>query len=246
MSKPAPGKAMARRKEGKVPAAGAALEARRAQRLRTAELLNGGRTPLHVIEVAAHAGELAERTIAEALVREPPQPPLACRAGCDWCCYKKVGVAAPEVLRIAAYLRVHQPQQTIQDIVARIEARAAQRNVLAGDHWTADRLPCPLLEDHRCLAYPVRPLTCRGYTSSNAQRCERSAKSREPPAVPVYGPALQATAFILDGMCSGLTEAGLAGSGLDLAKALRSALTIPDAGERWLAGEPLFETARLV
>jgi Fe-S-cluster containining protein len=224
---------------------GAELEARRSQRLKTAELLGSGRTPLRVIETAGHAAQLAERALDEALASEPPRPPLACQEGCDWCCHKVVGVAAPEVLRIAAYLREHLAEPELQEVTARAEAHAEKRRAFANDPWAADRLPCPLLVVRRCIAYPVRPLTCRGYTSSDARRCERAATTRQPTAVPTHGLSLRLTTFILDGMRAGVTEAGLAGDRLLLAEALRIALTTPNLTERWLAGEPVFAQARL-
>jgi len=224
---------------------GAELEARRAQRLKTTELLGSGRTELRVLEAASHATELAERSLGEALVREPPLPPLACQEGCDWCCHKVVGVAAPEVLRIVAYLRERLAEQVVQDAATRAAAHAEKRRALTGDQWAADRLPCPLLVENLCIAYPVRPLTCRGYTSSDARRCESAAKSRQPPAVPTHGPSLRMATFILDGMRSGLAETGLAGDRLLLAEALRIALTTTDAAKRWLAGDPVFAPARL-
>jgi Fe-S-cluster containining protein len=224
---------------------GPELEARRTQRLQTAELLKGRRTPLHIIESANHATKMADRAIDEALAREPPRPPLACREGCAWCCHKVVGTAAPEVFRIVAYLREHLGESATQELVARTEAYVAQRRALAEDHWVADRLPCPLLVENRCTVYPVRPLTCRGFTSSNARRCERAAKVREPTTVPTHGPALRTATYILDGMRSGLAEAGLAGDLLRLGEALRIAMMVPDVFERWLAGESVFAAARL-
>src|SRR5947208_796378 len=80
------------------------LHARRAQRLRTVELVRGGRTPLQVIAAAEHAAGLADQAFGEAVARQPPRPPLACREGCAWCCYKVVGTSAPEVFRIADFL----------------------------------------------------------------------------------------------------------------------------------------------
>jgi hypothetical protein len=52
-------------------------------------------------------------------------------------------------------------------------------------------------------------------------------------------------AFILDGTRAGLAEAGLKGELLELVAALHIALALPDAEERWLAGAPVFATAKL-
>ena len=50
---------------------------------------------------------------------------------------------------------------------------------------------------------------------------------------------------MLDGLRSGLSEAGLTGDLLELTAALRVALTLPDGAQQWLAGQPLFAGARL-
>src|SRR5437016_3179121 len=78
--------------------AGLELDARRAQRLRAVELLQRGRTPLTLVEVADHGTAVAEEAVAQATKADPP-PPLACREGCDWCCYLPVGTCVPEIVR---------------------------------------------------------------------------------------------------------------------------------------------------
>src|SRR5262245_30488765 len=80
------------------------FDARRRARLDTAAALKAGRTPLRVVQLAAQAAEGAERAL-EVLKDKYPPPPLDCQEGCDWCCYLEVGTVAPEVLRIADYLR---------------------------------------------------------------------------------------------------------------------------------------------
>lgn len=222
---------------------GIELDARRTGRLQTATLLRDARTPLTVIAVADNAAALAEQTLAD--VRETFRPPtLACQEGCDWCCHLTVGTSVPEVARIIAYLRrTLSPEQfealrervIVQDN-ARREAKAARRNSL--------RQPCPLLVEHRCVAYPVRPLTCRGCNSTSAHQCELFLDPRNKAVVPMYVPQHRLTTFVLDGMRAGLTEAGLKGDLLELAAALRIALETPDALERWLTGAAMFDAAR--
>src|SRR6516162_80360 len=83
---------------------GAELGARRAERLETVEALKSGRSPLKLIEIAEHATARAEKAVADFTATSPP-PPLACREGCDWCCYLPVGTSAPEVIRLVQHLR---------------------------------------------------------------------------------------------------------------------------------------------
>jgi hypothetical protein len=106
-------------------------------------------------------------------------------------------------------------------------------------------LPCPLLIDDRCMAYAVRPLTCRGYNSSDARRCEEALDGSGAAAVPVYALQQRLTTFVLDGLRAGLAESRLGDELLELTAALRVALEVPGAPARWLAGEAVFAPARM-
>jgi len=224
---------------------GAELDARRTQRVYTVEQFRQGRTPLQVIEVARNAATVAEGAVQEAMRRVPPRAPSACREGCAWCCYKLVGTAAPEVLRIVAYLRDVLTPPEWQALRERVRQGEEQRRGLSPGQLRRRALPCPLLVADRCSAYPVRPLTCRGYNSSNALRCERALNPRSEVEVPVYAPQQRLAAFVLDGLRAGLDESKLDGSPLELSAALRIAVDTPDVQERWLAGESVFAPARL-
>jgi hypothetical protein len=225
--------------------AGAEFDARRAQRVRAAEVLRAGRTPLAVVAVAEQAAALADEAIAAVTARQPPRPPLACREGCAWCCHKRVGASTAEVIHIVAYLRRHLSAEEFHAFRERVVRRDEERRALAHDRWAATRLACQLLVGERCMAYPARPLTCRGFNSSDARACERSVKERAAPEPPVYAPQHRLAVFALDGMRAGLEEAGLKAELLDLTAALRVALEVPDAVERWLRGEPVFAAARM-
>jgi uncharacterized protein len=221
------------------------LDARRSQRLRTAEALRVGRTPLQVIEVAAGAAGAAEEAVRQARERERPRRPSACREGCAWCCYQVVGTAAPEVFRILSHLRATLSPEDLQSLRERVTRLAGQRRALAPSARERAVLPCALLVADRCSAYPVRPLTCRGYNSSDASACERALRPGGRTAVPVYLPQQRLTTFVLDGLRAGLQEARLDGELLELTAALHVALEVPDAEARWLAGEAVFAPARL-
>ena len=103
---------------------GREFDARRTGRVQTAQILKTGRTPLQVIEVAERAAGLAEDAIDSAKKTYPP-PRSACKEGCDWCCYLRVGTAVPEVIRIFAYLqqtRSPEELQTLRERVLKLDA----------------------------------------------------------------------------------------------------------------------------
>jgi Fe-S-cluster containining protein len=223
--------------------AGLDLEARRSQRLHTAASLRQSRTPLKVMELATDAVSRAEDAVRRAEQADPP-PPRACQEGCDWCCYLRVGTAAPEVLRIAAYLRQTLSEEELQATRERVRHLDEQRRQRPAGR-REDPLPCALLVNRRCAAYPVRPLTCRGFNSADAHLCELSLNPHNKVVVPAYGPQIRLNTFVLDGLRAGTEEARLQGDLLELTAALRIALEVPDAAERWLAGAPVFASARL-
>ncbi len=231
--------------------AGVELDARRAQRLATVDAFQRGRTPLTVIALAERATGFADETVAQVMAKHPP-PHLACQEGCDWCCYLVVGTAVPEVIRIVEYMRKSfsedELRATRQRIVAldeqkrqRIATRGADATPLA----TRAPLPCPLLVNHRCSVYPVRPLTCRGCNSRDARQCELFLDPKNKAVVPAYVPQHRLMTFVLDGLRAGAAESGLNGDLVELTAALRIAFEVPDAAERWLAGEAVFAPARL-
>ena len=224
---------------------GMELEARRTERLKTVSLLAAGRIPLQVVTVAEEAVKIADDAVRAAQAKEPPCAPLACQEGCAWCCYQTVGTAAPEVLRIADHLRQTLSPDEMRVAQARIHERAEQRRALRPDRRSRARLPCALLVENRCTAYAVRPLTCRGFNSHDARRCERALESGNPADVPTYVPQRRLCTFVLDGLRAGLEESRLDGELLELTTALDIALTTPDAAERWLAGKAVFRAARL-
>ena len=214
------------------------LEARQQARVRTAEHLKSQRTPLAVIQIVHHSEQIAADALALAEKREPRHKPSACAEGCAWCCYQQVGTAVPEVARIAAYLRETLSASEREAVLQRLQQAPPRRS--------NTRTPCPLLVDNRCSVYSVRPLTCHGFNSSDAGACEASVRGNGQPVKTIYAAQMRLTTLVLDGLRAGVTQAGLRGETVELAAALRIALEMPDAIERWLRGEPVFAPARLI
>jgi Fe-S-cluster containining protein len=231
-------------KPGAAPLVELEWRARQTERVRTNKALHGGRTPLTLINIA----DLGMRIAQEALRRAEqadPSPCSACREGCDWCCHLTVGTSVPEVIRVLDYLRQNLSPKEFGDLRDRVLRLDEQRRELRATGRGEAGLPCALLVDHRCAAYPVRPLMCGGFNSSDAAQCERFVRSSGQTPLPLYAPQLRLAAFVLDGMMAGLSESGLPGERVELTAALRIALEVPDAVERFLAGEPVFAAARL-
>jgi hypothetical protein len=149
------------------------------------------------------------------------------------------------VARIVEYLRQMLSEEEFHAIRERVSRLDERRREMKAAGEAEPRLPCALLIDRRCSVFPVRPLMCRGFNSSDAAQCERFVNAPSGPPPPIYVPQVRLSAFVLQGMRVGLAKAGLSGELLELTAALRVALETPGTVERFLAGEPAFAAARL-
>jgi len=109
--------------------------------------------------------ELAE---AEADAVEKP----ACRSGCWFCCYLKVGVRAEEAFSIVDFVRNRFTRERSQETRRAIAANARiMRRATPADQLTA-RLKCAFLIDGACSIYEVRPARCRTHHAVEVERCQ--------------------------------------------------------------------------
>lgn len=129
----------------------------------------------------------------------PHPPTLACGRGCSACCHLPVAVPPGVAELIARHLRQRRPLAEIEalkvQLQADVEAEAAHTEPLQR------RRPCPLLgPDGSCSVYPVRPIACRAFTSSSAQRCHEVIFGDQPGGIdqhpPLYRLHREATAAL--------------------------------------------------
>lgn len=203
---------------------------------------------------AALKGGADVRTVAEQLLswhdqavaavrrRLPLAQALACAPGCARCCHLKVTVTPLEVLLLAATLRAD--PAALSRIKRRVKEVDKQTRGKTSDQRLALGLPCPLLDSEgRCVAYDVRPLSCAGTNSFDAEGCRKTlAKETTEPVA--HDPVLLRAA---SAVAAGVTEATFGsrrdGRILELVAALKIALDDPEAKSKWLRGEPVFQAA---
>ncbi|HZP49426.1 MAG TPA: YkgJ family cysteine cluster protein [Vicinamibacterales bacterium] len=210
----------------------------------TAEPLQRGVTPAALTSAAAAVASYADDGLA--VVRDEYQPRLACREGCSYCCRKPgVLVTRPEFVRILEHVR------SSFDADARAAlARGARAYVerLGGRHFDAaiaDSVPCPLLVDDRCSVYPIRPLVCRGYNSTDAAACQ--AAHADPAAlVPIFAMLKDVTDGAAVGVAHALREAGGSGAMIDLGTALAIVLAAGDGVDRRIGADGGLDAAENV
>lgn len=126
----------------------------------------------------ARDAESMAKVVAEAAAaaEEPCRGrPMACAAGCPYCCVLNVAVLLPEAMTIAAWLA---GRFTPDALTALREALAEHRSWA---RWMDDeeriikKAFCPLLDSAgSCSVHPVRPLACRGVTSLDSESCKEA------------------------------------------------------------------------
>lgn len=206
-------------------------------------MLESERTADGLIALAAQAVRLAEKTAAGYRKSRPPERPIACAIGCSHCCLVNVRATPPEVIRIAAHVRQHFSAAEIAALKRRLDEAIAR----SGDSDSARlgaSIYCPLLVEHRCTVYEVRPMKCRGVESFDAEACRRGFLLGERARPQFDLDHYRIYDELQTALIRGLADAGYRRPTLDLNRALRIALDEPEAGRRWLKGERLFAPAR--
>ena len=214
-----------------------------ARRLVVKSLRRGFTTKL-LIEMFDNAVSLADGLQATVRLVQGPPKPKACRAGCNYCCYLQVDVSVPEVLRLASYIGETFSPAALAALKDRLRRAASRVRGINSYERMFAKIPCPLLSEGNCSVYEARPLVCRGYNSYSWVACVQELKHpRSWKGVPHDEAQRDIRSNVLDGLIAGLKDGGLRSEALELIAALSIALDQPDAGERWLAGEPVFEAA---
>src|SRR5262249_37770602 len=106
----------------------------------------------------------------------------------------------------------------------------------------ATRTPCPLLDGNRCSVYDVRPLSCRGCNSYDADSCERYYWSGRG-TMPIYNAQYEIHSSVFAGLLYGLRDLQLEHQPLELVAALRLVLEDPEVSRRWIRRQPAWERA---
>ena len=204
----------------------------------------GGRAVARALEVAENTEAWTDELTEAVMKRLPPSAPFACQKGCAFCCNLKVLVTAPEVIRIAEYLRTHRSEAELTELRDRLIATDTKTHGMSTDQRAHAQIACPLLVDGACSVYEARPLVCRGGNSYSAEACEQAnAGADKDVPIPLYQPQMQNSDIMRSAIFNGAGRSGLDGRIVELIAALRIALEKPNASKEWSRGKPAFAGA---
>jgi Fe-S-cluster containining protein len=204
-----------------------------------------------VVELTQSAMAATSRLVEGFLARAPAGA-LACKAGCDHCCYQVVGVTPAEALTIYRHLLETRTAEELSRLTAHVTALRERTRGLSSTERFSPEYPCAFLEAGRCSIYEVRPLSCRGMNSLDAKECE--TRLREPAARAefvahggghLFVEPVRAFRAVSAGLQLSLSELyRLDSRPLDLIAAMQLLLQSGSSlGSEWVGGRQPFESA---
>ena len=192
----------------------------------------------------ALASKVAERIEATLSQANNPDTPIACKAGCSFCCHLRVMIRPHEAIALFRYLRSQVPDEKARAIVAKLLANADRIGSMTETEHMSARIPCAFLVDGCCSAYSTRPGICAAHHSLEKKGCEDSYN--DPTDLSDRIPMLGSVHHIHGAMEAGISRAlkglNLQGEPVELHTAVAALLRDPSLIARWRKGRSLLKT----
>ena len=185
----------------------------------------------------------AERAVTLFFEQNPSIPKPACHFGCHWCCGFKTSVFPFEVVRIVSFLQSKLAPDELTDLTERIKKIDKRTRSLSLKKRAKLKIFCPLLVKGECIAYPVRPMSCRAHLSTDEKACNRAFHNTKNNRINLCAYSLELYACIKSGMAQGFSEFGIDSNPLELISSLRHGFQVPDLAKRWMRGDKVFRIA---
>lgn len=105
---------------------------------------------------------------------EAPTPPVVCKKGCSLCCSLNVDIMDYEKDSLRKAID-GLDEMVRQNVYFRAGAKNKITRELDDEKRSRRRKVCPLLQDHECLIYEDRPLSCKAFHSVDLEICKEGA-----------------------------------------------------------------------
>lgn len=166
-----------------------------------------------------------------------------CKAGCSYCCHIQVVAQPHEVFHLATFMHEHFAPERIRFVRDRARANRNRIDTLTVAEHRATNIPCPLLEDGKCSAYPARPATCRSFHSLNVKVCEAAYFDTNYSAPHPYDvPVLRQSVEFQRAITQAVAQQGFDVDRYEFNGALIEALSNADSRKRWQNGKRAFSS----
>lgn len=182
-------------------------------------------------------------------MKQIDNPSVACKRGCSYCCSFRVAVSIAEAIAIAWYIKKYFTLEDLEFLKSLLVTLVPQTAQMTVEQLIKSKYTCPFLVSNQCRIYLIRPLSCRGWNSTNVNLCEISLTDEN-----VFHRLLnhqyimqqQISVIALDAINDSIDLLGLYGDRVELITALKTLLFNEHAVENWLRGEDVFAEAKQV
>jgi Fe-S-cluster containining protein len=171
----------------------------------------------------------------DATIHELRDIPIACGQGCSHCCVICVTVSAPEAIYVGKLVTAMGA-----DAIERVRAANEVTKQFELDERNRHPHDCPMLQNNNCTIYESRPKACRQAASIDAHICARSHRNLTNEQVPSPAMYIGSRTAYATALYAALSQLALHNSSYEFNAAVVRVLDIPDAEQRWLAGEDVF------
>jgi len=183
-----------------------------------------------------------EQMVVSFYERNPDITRCACHFGCHWCCGFKTLVFPFEIVRIIDFINTSLTMEERNDLIQRVERLDKRTHNLSPKQRVKLKIFCPLLRNGVCLAYPVRPMSCRAYISTDETACKRAFYNPANIRVDGCSYSFGLYARVKDGMEQGFRSFGIDSQPGELISFLRQGFQAADLSESWLKGRRVFKS----
>lgn len=97
---------------------------------------------------------------------------IDCRKGCNWCCHQPIFGVAHEFHYLWQFIQLNMSEDEQKEVLQKSFDNYQKRGRLSQKELEKSKLPCPLLKNGACSAYPARPMACRIYLSMSEDSCK--------------------------------------------------------------------------
>jgi len=207
------------------------------------EYLAGGVSETNLVRLMSAAYEAVDGLIISFRNRcQREGLKIDCQQGCAWCCHQAVLVSTQETLLISRYLSEEMPDEQQQVVYRNALKKEAVTGAMSVREFLQTLHTCPFLKDHSCLVYPVRPMACRCYLSSDVDSCltqYHQPVNRQIMAA-LYDFPLRAGRSINEGIRAVLMQNRIITTEWLLEVLITKSFTKPEIFDEWLSGEDPF------
>ena len=215
-----------------------------------------GITPDTLIQIVRKLDEVAKGENERALgqieegVKQGVKKPVACKAGCCYCCHQMLSPTIPEVLSISRHVSDAFSGEQRAALLEAIGEYERYTQPFRGGKEAFYNRPCVFLDDRGfCSIYEFRPFKCRKFHSTDLDACIAFVENRLED-FNARLPGLTHPEFsepyvaLMKGFRIALHKHKLDHNFHDMLLSLRICLEEPSSGDRYCARENVFAVAR--